>query len=57
LSFKIAKPLTSCAALGAAVGYIRERVVHSNTAAGNAGFIFWFDIFAPLMLIVLYTAT
>jgi hypothetical protein len=43
--------------LGAAVGHVRERVIHRNTAPGNAGFIFWFDVVAPLALIALYVAT
>ena len=32
---------------------VRDR----NFAAGNAGYIFWYDILAPLLLIVLYVAT
>jgi hypothetical protein len=43
--------------LGAALGHVRERVIHGNTARGNAGFIFWFDIVAPIVAITLYVAT
>ena len=43
--------------LGAAAGHVRERITHGNRAAGNAGFIFWFDIVAPLAVIALYLAT
>ncbi|WAC56275.1 DUF6790 family protein [Gordonia sp. SL306] len=40
--------------LGAAVGHVREMVVHRNFAAGNAGPIFFFDVIVPIYLIVLY---
>jgi hypothetical protein len=43
--------------LGAAVGHVRQRLAHGNTAAGNTGFIFWFDIVAPIALIALYVVT
>ena len=43
--------------LGAALGHIRSMVRDRNFAAGNAGYIFWYDIIAPLLLIVLYIAT
>jgi hypothetical protein len=28
-----------------------------NFAPGNTGYVFWFDILAPVLLIVLYIAT
>ena len=43
--------------LGAAAGHVRSMVRDHNFAAGNAGYIFWYDILAPLLLIVLYVAT
>lgn len=43
--------------LGAAVGHVRERILRGNTAPGNTGFIFWFDLVAPLAVIALYAAT
>ena len=43
--------------LGAAAGHVRSMVRDHNFAAGNAGYIFWYDILAPLLLIVLYIAT
>jgi hypothetical protein len=43
--------------LGAAVGHVRQRFVHGNRAAGNTGFIFWFDVCAPLAVIALYVVT
>ena len=43
--------------LGAALGHIRSMVRDRNFAPGNAGYIFWYDIIAPLLLIVLYIAT
>lgn len=43
--------------LGAAVGHVVQRIRAHNTSPGNAGFIFWFDIVAPLGLIALYVAT
>ncbi len=38
---------------GCAGGHIRHMVKHKNFAPGNAGFVFWWDIFYPLFLIVL----
>lgn len=32
-------------------------VVEDNTSPGNAGFIFWFDIVAPLAVIALYVGS
>jgi hypothetical protein len=35
--------------LGAAVGHVHQMIVANNFAPGNAGFMFWSDIFFPLM--------
>jgi hypothetical protein len=43
--------------LGAAVGHVRSMVAERNFAPGNAGYIFWYDIAAPTLLIVLYLLT
>jgi hypothetical protein len=43
--------------LGAAVGHVRSMVAERNFAPGNAGYIFWYDIAAPILLIVLYLLT
>jgi len=43
--------------LGAAVGHVRSMVRDRNFAPGNAGYIFWYDVFAPALLIALYLAT
>ncbi|MGH3803068.1 MAG: DUF6790 family protein [Pseudonocardiaceae bacterium] len=43
--------------LGAAVGHVREMVTERNFEPGNAGFIFYYDILAPLLVIALYVAT
>jgi hypothetical protein len=43
--------------LGAAVGHVRSMIREHNFAPGNAGFIFWYDILAPALLISLYVAT
>jgi hypothetical protein len=43
--------------LGAALGHVRSMVRDHNVSPGNAGYIFWFDILAPVLLIVLYIAT
>ena len=43
--------------LGAAVGHVRSMIRERNFAPGNAGYIFWYDIAAPVLLIVLYLAT
>jgi hypothetical protein len=32
-------------------------VAERNFAPGNAGYIFWYDLLAPILLIVLYLAT
>ena len=42
---------------GAALGHVREMISAHDTAPGNAGFIFWFDVIAPPALIALYLAT
>jgi hypothetical protein len=43
--------------LGAAVGHLREMVREHNVSPGNTGFIFWFDVLAPLGVIALYIAS
>ena len=43
--------------LGAAAGHVRSIVRDRNFAPGNAGYIFWYDIVAPALLIALYLAT
>jgi hypothetical protein len=43
--------------LGAAVGHVRSMVRDHNFSPGNAGYIFWYDIFAPALLIVLFVLT
>jgi hypothetical protein len=42
---------------GAAVGHIRSMLAEHNLAPGNAGYIFWYDVLAPILLITLYVAT
>jgi hypothetical protein len=43
--------------LGAAVGHVRSMIAERNFAPGNAGYMFWYDIAVPVLLIVLYIAT
>ena len=43
--------------LGAALGHVRSMIRDRNFAPGNAGYIFWYDILAPALLITLYVAT
>ena len=43
--------------LGAAVGHVRSMIAEHNFAPGNAGYIFWYDIAVPILLIVLYVLT
>lgn len=43
--------------VGAAVGHVRQMVTERNFAPGNAGFIFYYDVLAPLLVIALYVAT
>jgi hypothetical protein len=43
--------------LGAALGHVRSMIRERNFAPGNAGYIFWYDILAPALLITLYVAT
>jgi hypothetical protein len=43
--------------LGAAVGHVRSMIAEHNFAPGNAGYIFWYDVLAPIFLIALYVAT
>ena len=38
---------------GAAAGHINQMILAHNFAPGNAGLIFWTDIFIPLVLIIL----
>jgi hypothetical protein len=40
--------------LGAAAGHVRSMIRERNFARGNAGYIFWYDALAPILLIVLY---
>jgi hypothetical protein len=43
--------------LGAAAGHVRSMVRERNFAPGNAGYIFWYDVLVPVLLIVLYVVT
>jgi hypothetical protein len=43
--------------LGAAAGHVRSMMRDHNSAPGNAGYIFWYDLVAPLLLITLYIST
>jgi hypothetical protein len=43
--------------LGAALGHVVQIMRVGNREAGNAGFILWYDVLAPLLVIVLYLAT
>ncbi|MFC5948722.1 DUF6790 family protein [Pseudonocardia lutea] len=43
--------------LGAAVGHVVQVVRHGNREAGNAGFVLWYDVLAPLLVIGLYVAS
>ena len=43
--------------LGAAVGHVRSMLAEHNFAPGNAGYVFWYDVLAPILLIALYVAT
>jgi hypothetical protein len=43
--------------LGAAVGHVVQVRRAGNRAAGNAGFILWYDVVAPLLVIALFVAT
>jgi hypothetical protein len=36
---------------------VRSMIRDHNFAPGNTGYVFWFDILAPVLLIVLYIAT
>jgi hypothetical protein len=42
---------------GAAIGHVRSMRAEHNFAPGNAGYIFWYDIFAPAFLVAMYIAT
>ena len=43
--------------LGAAAGHVPSMIRDHNFAPGKTGYVFWFDILAPVLLIVLYIAT
>jgi hypothetical protein len=43
--------------LGAALGHVRSMIRDHNFAPGNTGYVFRFDILAPVLLIVLHIAT
>jgi hypothetical protein len=43
--------------LGAAAGHVRSMIRERNFAPGNAGYIFWYDVLAPILLITLYALT
>jgi hypothetical protein len=43
--------------LGAAAGHVRSMIRDHNFAPGNTGYVFWFDVLAPVLLIVMYVAT
>lgn len=40
--------------LGAAVGHVKDLVLHKNHASGNAGGVLVVDVLIPVLLIVLY---
>lgn len=40
--------------LGAAAGHVRSMIRERNFAPGNAGYVFWYDVLVPVLLIVLY---
>lgn len=39
--------------LGAAIGHLYQMFVHNNYAAGNAGSVFWSDLYIPLISFLL----
>jgi hypothetical protein len=43
--------------VGAAVGHVRDIVVHRNRAAGNAGPILYTDVILPLFTLALYVTS
>lgn len=43
--------------LGAAAGHVPSMIRDHNFAPGKTGYVFWFDILAPVPLIVLCIAT
>ncbi len=45
--------VAACFLWGAALTHVREMAVHANFNPGNAGAIFWTDIFVPIIGIVL----
>jgi hypothetical protein len=45
--------VATCFLWGAAATHVREMIAHTNFNPGNAGAIFWTDIFVPIIGIVL----
>lgn len=43
--------------LGAAAGHVRSMIRERNFSPGNAGYIFWYDVLVPVLLIILYGLT
>jgi hypothetical protein len=43
--------------VGAAAGHVRSMIREHNFSPGNAGYIFWYDVLVPVLLIVLYGLT
>ena len=43
--------------IGFVLGHVRSMIRDHNFAPGNTGYVFWLDILAPVLLIVLYIAT
>ncbi len=43
--------------LGTAAGHVRSMIRERNFAPGNAGYVFWYDLLTPILLIVLYVAS
>jgi len=38
---------------GASAGHVYQMIVSDNFSPGNAGFVFWWDIFMPIILLIL----
>jgi hypothetical protein len=55
--YTLAAIITFSVFLGAALGHVPSMIRDHNFAPGNTGYVFWFDILAPVLLIVLYIAT
>jgi uncharacterized protein DUF6790 len=49
--------MTTAFLVGAAAGHVREMITKKNFAVNNAGFIFYWDLVLPAVLIALYVAT